>query len=223
LVEVRPINEIRVRKRAVDSWGKFPTCLSRVGQVGNLPQECSRFADGHLARDFAFSGKDINMSLKQNLAEAWQAVAFVKAKVKATDKWDDLISAPQCFPIQVWNRMVDRGKGLERAGRRQDVAERAESSGCGNCGEQAAMAFEFLKQKNVFPLDYMTVGHNAIVVIGIPDTGSSWNVADWGKDAVVCDPWHGMAYIGIEPDMRLFVENWPVTPHSLWHWSGPGR
>jgi hypothetical protein len=79
------------------------------------------------------------------------------------------------------------------------LARRAVEVGCGNCGEQAAVAFMYLLARGARPLDYLSLlgshGHavHAFVVLAFcpeDDTSSS----RWGPDAVICDPWEGRAY-----------------------------
>lgn len=70
------------------------------------------------------------------------------------------------------------------------VAEAAKTNKCGNCGENSAVAFMWLYDQGVRPLDWMNLGSadHAFVVIGRkPGRAADWK--GWGKDAVVCDPW----------------------------------
>lgn len=68
--------------------------------------------------------------------------------------------------------------------------------GCGNCGEQSALAFVHLRDVlRVLPLDWMQIDSfsHAFVVLGRigvtnPEVSSTWN-----NEAVVCDPWEGYA------------------------------
>jgi hypothetical protein len=70
-------------------------------------------------------------------------------------------------------------------------AEGAELYGCGNCGEQSAIAFMYLKRQNTLPLDWMQVNNyqHAFVIIGRAPRSDTRNPASWGDDAVICDPW----------------------------------
>lgn len=71
----------------------------------------------------------------------------------------------------------------------------AKHYGCGNCGEQSAMAFVYLRQQNVFPLDWYQVDDfkHAFVIIGRDPLSSVRDYRTWGGEAVVCDPWRGIA------------------------------
>ena len=70
-------------------------------------------------------------------------------------------------------------------------AEAAQAYGCGNCGEQSAIAFVYLRQQKTFPLDWMEVNdyEHAFVIIGRRRGSDPANYATWGDEAVVCDPW----------------------------------
>jgi hypothetical protein len=66
----------------------------------------------------------------------------------------------------------------------------------GNCGEQSALAFQFLQKKGIKPLDWAHFIHHdhAFVLIGRPSADSQITVGsppDWVRDLVICDPWKG--------------------------------
>ncbi len=67
-------------------------------------------------------------------------------------------------------------------------------AGCGNCDEQASLAFVFLRDRGNRPLDFMTVGDHAFVVLGRETGSDHTDYATWGPEAVVCDPWHEKVY-----------------------------
>lgn len=89
------------------------------------------------------------------------------------------------------------------------IAESALSKGCGNCGEQAAIAFMMLVDKRVEPIDYMFCAgegdDHVFVVIGRREGSevSKYDAQSWGPDAVVCDPWMGKAYSCSEMQTNL--------------------
>lgn len=89
------------------------------------------------------------------------------------------------------------------------LAGAAEAARAGNCGEQAAVAFQYLRDTfNARPLDYMVLnptreaihnhdagvcdGDHVFVVIGRLG-GSDANLKTWNLEAVACDPWAGVA------------------------------
>lgn len=62
----------------------------------------------------------------------------------------------------------------------------------GNCGVQAALAFQFLRtEKKIFPIEVMQLRHknHGFVILGRPADTDLENFADWTKDAILCDPW----------------------------------
>lgn len=70
-------------------------------------------------------------------------------------------------------------------------ADAATLYGCGNCGEQSAIAFVYLRRQKAFPLDWMEVNdyEHAFVIIGRRRGSDTTNYLTWGDNAVVCDPW----------------------------------
>jgi len=107
----------------------------------------------------------------------------------------------------------------------------------GNCGELAAMAFLYLEENRVLPLDYMTFGapppayDHCWVVIGRANGSQERDPSTWGEDAVWCDPWQmreGRAY-GVQDLIKNKVTNLDAAynlssaelvqgglPRSLW-------
>lgn len=77
------------------------------------------------------------------------------------------------------------------------AAAKAETAGCGNCREQAAVALVYLfNKKHVRVVDFMrrTDIDHAFVVIG-RETGSDLSGYEtWGPRCVVCDPWDEKAF-----------------------------
>lgn len=91
----------------------------------------------------------------------------------------------------------------------QKVADKAEQLGCGNCGEQAAVAYYYLKRNRV--ADIALVGYlkvpddHSIVVVGFrglerfKDGDTLPHHFAWihAHDTWVCDPWNGSAFPGL--------------------------
>lgn len=78
-----------------------------------------------------------------------------------------------------------------------EAAAKSEHVGCGNCGEQAAIAFMYLLDTlKVEPLDYMvrTNADHAFVVVGRKAGSKESDFKTWGGDCIVCDPWAGAAF-----------------------------
>ena len=86
------------------------------------------------------------------------------------------------------------------------AAAKAEHVGCGNCGEQAAIAFVFLVDRRVTPIDYMerTNADHAFVVIDRKVGSDVKDISTWGDTAVVCDPWDEKVYAASEIPSKMY-------------------
>lgn len=77
----------------------------------------------------------------------------------------------------------------------RQVAADAKAARCGNCGEYAAVAFDFLMLGGcphaVEYAEYVSPGDHAFVIVGRPSDTDPANPSTWGRDAVVCDAWAG--------------------------------
>lgn len=76
-------------------------------------------------------------------------------------------------------------------------AARARHFGCGNCAEHAAVAFVYLEDKKIVPIDYLgsvTDGDHAFIVIGRAHGSKKTDIKTWGSRAVVCDPYYDKVY-----------------------------
>lgn len=143
----------------------------------------------------------------KNLASAKQAVIYVDLRmtIGASNKWASTDEAQQCV------RRIRRSAYLSL----QDMARKAEAAGCGNCGEQAAIAFMYLRRKGIRPLDYMSLkrpGDHAFVVIGRKKKSQATNPKSWGGLAAVCDPWMRKQYYGSQYNVRMYdTRHLPVS------------
>ncbi|MGH9593962.1 MAG: hypothetical protein ACRD5L_12790, partial [Bryobacteraceae bacterium] len=63
--------------------------------------------------------------------------------------------------------------------------------GCGNCGEQSALAFVYLRDRRIHPLDWIQVNNfsHAFVVLGRDADSDIGDYNTWGRSSVYCDPW----------------------------------
>jgi peptidoglycan hydrolase-like protein with peptidoglycan-binding domain len=150
-------------------------------------------------------------ALSRNLGFSMQAVNHVLRKIKlqapnwdryrGEPSWEDG-TAPQ-DPLDVCLYEKDRPKAKELFLAKQKksgasvldyyriVANLANKNGCGNCGENSILAFMFLYDLGVRPIDRMELDQkadHAFVVIGRA-AGDANDWANWGPRAVVCDPW----------------------------------
>ena len=141
------------------------------------------------------------------LSQAVTTVKYVQGKMEfgASNKFPNLAAA-MCVG---WGGMpgkmrqdVDKSLNAIQGGwnwkQRIDIeAYNAKSWGCGNCGEQASVAFAYLRGLNVLPLDYYqadtALTKHAFVIIGRDAGTNATDYRTWNKDAVVCDPWRGVA------------------------------
>ena len=134
------------------------------------------------------------------LSEAQQAVRYVQSKmtVGAENKLgDEFRSLGGSFICVLAERSVEDespGGSIEATITRS--AAIAEAAGCGNCGEQSAIAFVYLRDRGVRPLEYMHFKNHdhAFVALNRPKGSDESKPGTWGIDAVVCDPWKGSAY-----------------------------
>ena len=146
-----------------------------------------------------------------NLAMAMQAKTYVDGKID--------IGAANQLPNSYWGwpaRKLCVAESREQiakdlAGKAEDMkrpgadkmkamvdtwAYWARHYGCGNCGEQSALAFVQLRDMwKARPLDWMQVGDwkHGFVVIGRASGTIAASIRTWNPEAVICDPWRGEA------------------------------
>lgn len=155
---------------------------------------------------------EVRMILERNMFMAKEAVAYARSKLSigASNKWKDIkksgLESLICVPAM---RSIDYiGQQTTELRFIRAVAAVAEHVGCGNCGENASIAFMYLLDRGVKPLDFMEGGSvdHAFVVVGRPASSTAADSKTWGKEAVVCDPWHeeGGAYLASEFLNRMY-------------------
>lgn len=148
-------------------------------------------------------------TIEQNMADALEAVRYVKSKMKfgARNQMGDLlrsrgqsidcISDMRSDIVKYADTLKDLFAESEAAAHErlaEFTASAAAHYGCGNCDEQAALAFIYLRDKGVFPIDWVDklglaggkLGGHSFVVIG--RIAKAVKPADWGPTAVICDP-----------------------------------
>lgn len=114
-------------------------------------------------------------------------------------------------------RVAMRPRGLDVG---KAISKMAQAGGAGNCGEQAEIAFQYLKGLGVSPIELFCVdpscGDHAFVVIGRPAAAETrWIDATW-QDAVLCDPWENIAQAAradedAYPNHLLRIKRWSRT------------
>ena len=144
-----------------------------------------------------------------NLFYAEAAVNYVKSKIHlgAGNKWEDVKkswgdSAVCQIGVRAggyWDRL---GNSKEKAMRL--IAERGERAACGNCAEQSALAFVYLEKIGLKPLEWMSFENGDHGFVVIDREPGKQNVAAWGPQAVVSDPWLGKWYRAVE-----LSKHWP--------------
>lgn len=141
-----------------------------------------------------------------------EAVAYVRGKmtVGASNKIEDVVRS---FGASLLCVLAIRSVGLPgQEGSHlswiRAAAAKAEHVGCGNCGENAALAFVYLYDRGIRPLDLMSDDDpdHAFVVVGRTRESDPGDPASWGSEAVVCDPWHGegRAYPAKEFRLKMY-------------------
>ena len=152
----------------------------------------------------------------ENLFYAEAAVRYVKSKVVhgASNKWEDIKKGGI---LTLGGTLESRIGSIFNTGGMSDeekikyFAQQAERYGVGNCGEQSSLAFVYLDNIGVRPLDlveFLNKNHGLVVIGRVDNTGS--DPVNWGPAAVVADPWlgSGMWYRAVE-----LSKHWPgATP-----------
>lgn len=100
----------------------------------------------------------------------------------------ELYSIPNKFRFRAWKREI---KG-------------AKMHSAGNCGELSNLALNFLRKNNVNAESFKIVnGDHAFVVINRKPNSDPNNPADWGDEAIICDPLLGCCYSAKEIFSKL--------------------
>jgi len=131
----------------------------------------------------------MSSGLCYNLQVAQKAVDHVRRQLpRGSGNQNDSPSDGAACVTHVRDTMVSTADFIPH------LARRASEVGCGNCGEQAAVACMYLLGLRVRSLDYMNLysadgtAIRSFVVIDFTPEGDG-NSSGWGSEAVVCDPW----------------------------------
>ncbi len=157
-----------------------------------------------------------------NMLLSGRAVLFVKNKMtigasnKASDLWSSLFSSE--WSMTCVSRIRKRPyTGSTIISKLRAIASRASNAGCGNCGEQAAIAFIWLLDNNkTLSIDYMSRNNadHAFVVIGRNISSPLDEPSKWGSDCVICDPWDGKSY-SIQDINKEMYGGGVIAPSSM--------
>lgn len=149
---------------------------------------------------------DVIFDFAHNHAAATQAVKYVMSTmdIGASNKLSNVhhFGTVQACVSESRDKMVDdlKGQGAELRRTGGNIAKAmvdtwaiwARHYGCGNCGEQSALAFVYLRDTlGAKPLDWMhsdSLAHG-FVVIGRIGVTSVARPSTWNSQAVICDPW----------------------------------
>lgn len=73
----------------------------------------------------------------------------------------------------------------------ESSADWAKFYGCGNCGEQSALAFVHLRSQHIHPLDWVQISNfkHAFVIVGWERESDPSDYTTWGGHSAICDPW----------------------------------
>lgn len=98
------------------------------------------------------------------------------------------------------------------------MASRAKNDDCGNCGEYAAVVFDYLYLSDcLFPIEYTHYrrpGDHAFVIVGRTQ-GDAADPATWNEDAVVADAWANRIVSGSDYYTRMYGYPELVHPPSV--------
>jgi hypothetical protein len=185
----------------------------RIGRADRRQPSRTHRTDETMARSFTeiISDPKSDLWLVHNLMWAEHALKVVADAMTwgAQDKFQDVATSFLYTGLLIRDVYAEEDKLTARGLRGKDyiygAAAIAQLYGCGNCAEQSAIAFRFLDQHRIKPLDYMqrANGDHAFVVIGrAAGSDEAEYSAAWGPAAVVCDPWKGEAYEASEINER---------------------
>ena len=204
------VQELRTRIDNLKSQITYEN-RQKEGLLVAISKAKTKVSDVQSSTSQSLRGNDSGVQEFAPIDIAWQAVAYVKSKIKlgASNKWSDVAgSAGFSAECVVFERIKGWIKG--RSGTRQ-IARDAERAGCGNCGEQAAVAWTWLvDQKGIAPVDYMVNeregdynSNHAFVVIGRKEGSDLQEPSTWGRNAAVCDPWANKCYLASELKKKM--------------------
>lgn len=130
--------------------------------------------------------------------------ALMQAKYSFDDQIEEIIADPTFTEAQknltIIRLLADIGHGAK----------------AGNCQEMAAIAFLFLIEKEIFPIELVHTQEHTFIVIGRnPDTSSINDIKDWTKDVVICDPWRRTNSTQSEMGLFYHQESMCFPPERL--------
>jgi hypothetical protein len=143
-------------------------------------------------------------AIKNHLMWSEAALSYVRRymTIGASNKIVDVIGSLGESKSCVAKLKSEYASGRNFANWHDAVAECARLGrlrGCGNCGEQSAIAYMFFWDNAMQPVDWIKVNdvdHNFTLLGCAKGAGS--DKSRWGRRCVVVDPWNGTCYPGSE-------------------------
>lgn len=114
---------------------------------------------------------------RQTLIElGWEAIRYARGYLYGNEKLGPSnVEDAKSGSLECVAGLPNRRKAYEHLPFHEQiflVAEDARSNGCGNCGEHAALVFEYLVRQGVTPIEMANEGEDhAIVIIGGKELG----------------------------------------------------
>lgn len=156
------------------------------------------------------------MDMNGYLVEAKIAVAHVKEKTPLGTyiKIEDTTRQPLMLPVRIMMRGAQLLRENEEVAKLppdasyekkiEILAEAGTRGLSGNCSEMAAIAFLFLRDRGIRPLDYMCFNgkDHAFVILGRPAGTPVEDFSTWADKSVACDPLRG------EADVATRLKDW---------------
>jgi hypothetical protein len=129
------------------------------------------------------------------------------SKHRQDEAWDRI--DVELAGLQTHTELTDNQRSLAAI----DIwAKNALMAQAGNCQLQAAVAFTWLRDQGMYPLDYAVILNSdgdkfkhAFVVMGRPANLDFSQFAQWQSDAMLCDPWRDA--VGFAAMLKIWYPN----------------
>ncbi len=139
--------------------------------------------------------------LTKNLAYAEDAMSYVKQALplgscNKAKRFDDPLHIAITDMRDEWESVLKKSSFNTECKRYKKLAKVAKKHGIGNCAEMSAVAYSYLKDKNLIKVAmlYLQGGDHAFIVIGKDPASDERDPYSWGLEAVVLDCWTNQFY-----------------------------
>lgn len=163
---------------------------------------------------------DSTTKLEMNLEVAFEAIKYVKSVLSyGAYNQVSLASNQTSLMHRIFKMRQETKFAIQNATLKTEseisflIANFAKKYEIGNCGEQASLAYTYLRKKyRLVKLDRLTLinGDHAFLVIGRIPNRPIHIPNEWGNSAVVCDPWENLCY----PASEIFFRMKSLEAHS---------